>query len=164
MCKACGPKGSIGDLIFTRSFTPISWTIRTLTHCSYSHVGVYFKDDTIIESDWDGVQLSPLSKYEDGWSSYKIVPVHAKIDTDIFVKSVFQHIGDKYDYPLLFGNFLRDMTFGAIPFTRWFDQSGKWICCEIIAYAAAEAGAKFDKPIFDIDQAYLYNFFEGDKT
>jgi hypothetical protein len=61
----------IGDVIFVRSRSPISWAIRKLTHSKWSHVCIEMSDSFIIESDF----LKSVKVRRSNYKYYQIIPL-----------------------------------------------------------------------------------------
>jgi hypothetical protein len=151
----------MGDLVFTRSATLTSWLIRKITGSKFSHVAVYFGKGLILESDWNGVIMSRLTKYAD----HEILSLdHTSISRPGFINSIFEHIGDSYDYPFLIAGLLH-FTFGIG--TKWIkklDVADRWRCDEMVARCALANGETFEGvDLYEISPGFLHDYFSKKK-
>lgn len=117
----------IGDIVFARTRSPISWLIRTLTKSEWSHVAIMMSDHFLIESDF----LKPVRIRKNYYSQFKIVQLNI---TDIerlnLVSFLLDQTNRGYDYGRIVGILLY-----LLGFTKnrnlWNDYN-KDICCEMV--------------------------------
>lgn len=111
------------SICFSSTNTFISRLIRRLTHSDVSHVYLKIYDQTfatdfVVHSDWDGVQIGLLEKFEiDNFTVEKFEIDDPRLDDA--VKKNLWHLGKSYDYKKLF-NWAK-----VIIFKRWLVRKMK---------------------------------------
>ncbi|RLC83499.1 MAG: hypothetical protein DRJ03_17010 [Chloroflexi bacterium] len=131
----------------------ISRLISLVTQSDITHAGWMFDEDTVLEADWDGVKLSPLSKYD----LKRVVFVSANAPPECVRKAfeiALSKLGRAYDYKLffllgiafLFDRFIRkpfSAIFGifktSVRAQRIADWPSAYICSELVAKPLFEA-------------------------
>jgi hypothetical protein len=117
----------IGDVIFVKTRSPISWAIRKLTKSEWSHVAVIMSDHFLIESDF----LKPVKVRINRYSQTKIVNLNISDEERLkLVSFLLDQTNRGYDYGRIMGILLY-----LLGFTKnrnlWNDYN-KDICCELI--------------------------------
>lgn len=142
-----------GSLILVRNKGFVGYLIRKVTNSYWNHVGIVEDDKTIIESTFkNGVVRTDLNDFINDskakkleFALYRIKDIsNEQIDT--IVKFVSDRIGHKYDFfqfISLFFMFLLRVTRRIEP----IDNTNKWLCSELIAEGAYQAGIKFQENI-----------------
>jgi hypothetical protein len=160
MCGKCETP-LMGDLVFTRDNTPISWIIRKVTGAPYSHVAVYFGKGLVLESSWKGVSLTKLSKYKE----HEVVSIcGTNVSRSKFIDKCLEHAGESYDYPLLLAG-LFHCTFGlGSKWIKKMDNEDQWRCDELVSRCLSESGANFSGiDLLEISPGFLYDYFKNRK-
>lgn len=154
-----------GSILFIRSDTWISKLIRRfLGGFEYSHVAYYMGIGLILESDWGGVQINPISRYLDNpkFCGEVVNPALEPEQVDKLTKSMLEHLKDEYDYSLLFGNALAKLSLRCNK--SWvfhlFDHADGWICSELIAFGLLQLGVRLPAPPREIDPKDLYDLLQ----
>jgi len=142
-----------GTLILVRNKGIVSYLIRKLTNSYWNHVGIIENEDTVIESTFgrgvartdliDFLNDSKAKKLE--FALYKIKDITEE-QADTMVKFISQRVGHKYDFfqfISLFFMLILKITRRSEP----MDYTSKWLCSELIAECAYQAGIKFHKNI-----------------
>lgn len=133
-----------GDILLSRKpGSPISEIIQDVIRSRWSHSFLYIGNDKIIESDWDGVVINPLSKYFDGnyeLGLFRIQPELTKEEQVKLIDAAFLAVGTKYAYlQLVWGFILR--LLGKSENRKWnIDTSKGMICSELIARCYKKIG------------------------
>ena len=123
-------------LIYSRTPTPTSYAIRTLTLSHWSHVGILC-DGMVIEAQAGlGVVCRSLEASLKGVSDFQIVE-YRNIQEGPVVSFALDQVGKPYDYTALFG---------ILAGRNWQDQSS-WFCSELTASALHAA----NYPIFQFE-------------
>jgi hypothetical protein len=117
----------VGDIIFIRTHSPISWAIRKLTKSEWSHVAVIMSDHFLIESDF----LKPVRIRENRYTQTKIVQLNITNEERLnLVSFLLDQTNREYDYGRIVG-----ILIYLLGFTKnrnlWNDYN-KDICCELI--------------------------------
>jgi Permuted papain-like amidase enzyme, YaeF/YiiX, C92 family len=135
----------VGDVIFFKKSTSlISRLIAFLTSSNYTHVGLIVEYDettgivTIIESDrFVNTRLNTFLIDE---KKHVVYTTGEKTEEqlDRIMKFAFDSIGKKYDYFQIIGLMLSEITKGG----RYFNNSNRFICSELIDLAYYSAGVE----------------------
>lgn len=114
-------------IIFGRNHLPFSWLIRVFTWSSWSHCGVVVADGKyVIEATaTKGVVMTPINDFIKRYNDHQFATIHCD-NTNTAYDRLANQIGKKYDFSAVFGILFR---------TGW-NQSSKWFCSELVAYAA----------------------------
>jgi hypothetical protein len=150
-----------GDLVFLTTTCWSSRFIRWITGGRFSHVAVYVSSELILESDWNGVQLSKFGKYKDKGVTYEVLPLPLRVDRKKFLKSLLRKIGDGYDYSLFIGNGLYRLFEFLKPYIGYTDSEHRYICIEYVIESLKDAGEVFMGNTKTWDPDYLYNLYSA---
>jgi len=143
-----------GCLILIRNSGIVSKLIRKLTHSEWNHVGIFENNNHIIESTFrNGVVrtkfINFLEEKKQGkienFDIYKIKDI-TEDQKNIMVQFIIERIGHKYD----FFQFICLGLMLLVGLTRKIepiDDTNKWLCSELIAEGAYQAGIKFHENI-----------------
>lgn len=106
---------------------------------------MYIGDDKIIESDWDGVVVNPLSKYltsEYEIGLFRITPELTIEETDKLISAIKTLIGRKYAWFQLVWQFILRI-FKKSEDKDWaIDVENGFICSELIAFSYEQINRK----------------------
>lgn len=114
-----------------------------------SHCGIVFNQKFVIEADWDGVVMTPISKYFNNTDIdifFKKPSNITNTERVLFATLAKKHIGRKYDYKLIAGFLLRFLlNIEKLPIIRMlpsvFDSKSKWICSELVSHCLRQIGS-----------------------
>ena len=155
---------AVGSIIFVRHTGFISWLIRKFLRFDYSHVCYYLGLGKILESDAGGVQINPLTLYLDNDRYVGEVVTNPLPPEKVAAMgtAMLEHLRDKYDYSLLFGNALNKLSLKCNRqfWGRLFDQSNSWICSELIAEGFRRVGVALPKPPAVTTPKDIYNLLQ----
>lgn len=144
-----------GQVFVLSGDTPIiSKAIKIITNSDWSHVGWVVDEDHILEAEWNGVIISPLSKYKDFFDE-KFKTFSLPLKNDLVEKALnkaLTYVGKAgYDYQLA-------ASLGWALLTRKKCHShlrewgGAFICAELVAKPLwEETGFRFISEKYDID-------------
>jgi len=141
-----------GNLILVKHYNFMSWLIRKITKSEYNHIGLLVTDDVVIEAQFGGVTLTHLSEFKEkqnqGKLSYDVYRIKkiTEIQKTSMIEAASRELGAKYDFAQFFS--LGTMLLTKI--TRRIepiDIRHRWICSELVAEAAYEAGIRFHENI-----------------
>ena len=129
LCVFLGGYLMIGDIIFIRTKSPISWLIRKLTKSKYSHVAILMSDsgNFLIESDF----LKPVKIRKNNYTQFEIV--HLNITNEERLKLVsflVDQTNRKYDYKRIAGIVLNIL--GLSDNKNLWNDYNKDICSELM--------------------------------
>ena len=117
----------IGDIIFIRTNSPISWLIQKLTRSTWSHCGIICSNNFIIEADI----FKPVKGRKMEYSDFKVVPLNiADSERLQLISYLLEQTNEKYNYKRICG-----LLFYLLNFTRNRDlwsEYNKVICCQLI--------------------------------
>jgi hypothetical protein len=117
----------VGDIIFVRTKSPLSWLIRKLTRSEWSHVAVIMGERFLIESDF----LKPVRVRKNNYKEFKIVKLHI---TDLerleLVSSLLDRTNQKYDYGRIGGILL--YLIGMTKNRNLWNNLNRDICDELV--------------------------------
>jgi len=97
-----------GDIILcSTKWSLVSWAIRGIEHCPYSHVAWVFNDAVAIEALAGGVTLTPLEKFDlKDQRKHKVVRIKPGLLTDQqlneALKTAMGYVGRPYDWMSIF--------------------------------------------------------------
>lgn len=131
----------------------ISWFTRKETNkFTPSHCFYVLNEYEGIEADWNGIVRFPLSKYfaENYICVFRKPNNYTEVKTQINSDFHLSCVGQRYDYRLLFGHFLYQLT-RIKKFKIWLDNKAIYICSELGATGILKAYGKvgllrFKKP------------------
>jgi len=103
--------------------------IRAITWSKWSHVALLLGDGTAIEAAWPRVRRVGVDELLAQHSKYEIVEFTGMNDQAV-IDAAMSQLGKPYDLTALFGLLLH----------RDWQQSSKWFCSELVAWAFAAAG------------------------
>lgn len=139
----------VGSIVFVAHHRWLSWLIRVFLGFKFSHVAYYLGMGYVLESDAGGVQLNNISNYLDGDVFYgEVVDNPLPADSvSLMSRAMLQHLEDKYDYTLLAGSALAQLSLVSQRswLQRLVNRSDSWICSELIAEGFRAAGVKLPK-------------------
>lgn len=137
-----------GNLILVKNYRFFSNLIRKITKSEYNHIGLFVSDDTIVEALFGGVHTNSYSQFKKAKAKkkldYAIYTIKDISDKQIEKMTNFalDKVGTKYDF----------IQFICIAFMFFFkitrriepiEEGRKWICSELMAESAYEAGIRF---------------------
>lgn len=143
-------------LVFsTKNWNPFSWVIKIFTWSKWSHVGLVDGDYVIEATALNGVRRVPLEVALEGVSKYEFVTLPSKNPSAI-IEAAKTQIGKKYDFLAIIG----------IGLKRDWQETDKWVCSELIAWAAKEAEDNLFRHdrINRITQEHLWMLFPLDES
>lgn len=121
-----------GDCILFHRKGIISWAIRTVTQSHWSHVAMYTRDSSYIESDWFGVEEEHLYSLED----QDILIVQRKgltaAERKTIIKLAKSYRKQPYDYKQIWQLFLM-LIKGERGRPEPVGSAHKFICAEVPA-------------------------------
>lgn len=116
-------------LIFARKHAIGSYIIRLFTFSSWSHVGLVFSDEMVIDATFaKGVRLIPLTEFMSEYTDIDVWFVKTPDEASARKFAELQ-LGKKYDLSAIFG----------LIFQRNWQQDDKWFCSELVE-AVLKAG------------------------
>lgn len=130
-----------GDTLMIRTKGLNGWLIRKATGSHYTHCGVYYGDNKIIEAQFGGVQLSSLDKYQ-GLTIHSFR--HQDADPEMMEQVVTwmgTQLGKGYDYMGVLGIGLHMLGMNR---NNMMDDKSKYWCSEFIADAYLKFGLSLD--------------------
>ena len=133
-----------GDIILSRvPGSPISETIMGVTRSKWSHALMYIGNNKIIESDWGGVVIHPVTKYANNkyeLGLFRYNPELSETDIAKIIKLARKKLGIDYGwFKLLWLGFLH--LIGKSEDPDWKVQLPKgMICSQLVSYAYLKAG------------------------
>lgn len=95
-----------GDILLEFGSGLIGGAIDRITHSKYSHAAGIVKTNELIEANWQGVQWQALDYYA-GCADIFTCDVLTDQQREQIQVLAIREVGDPYDYPLLFWQFLR---------------------------------------------------------
>lgn len=126
-----------GDVILVKGNGLISWAIKKFTNSPYSHAACFYGDGHFIESDWGGVKLAYMSKYEN--TDYDIYRCTEANKQQLWLASewMLSQAGSKYDYLGILG-IAKQILFNQE--TNIWDNKDRYWCSELVADGYIKAG------------------------
>lgn len=106
----------VGDLIFTRSYSPLGVIIRAVTKGPASHVGIYIGWGKIAEMGWDlkfgdnDLHINKVSRYTQWWTPWNRIyaikrsPVYDNKIKQVALLERIKNFIAEYDVPELFSH------------------------------------------------------------
>lgn len=122
-------------IVFVTDNMPWSIIIRWFTWSKYSHVGLLFSDNEVIDATLrKGVSKKTLEEYKKKYKNIKTcsVPNVNEFETRVFAE---KQLGKPYDWKALFGMLIR---------RKWTDENS-WFCSELVAVALHKGGVTIIK-------------------
>ena len=117
-------------VIFVTDNWPWSNFIRWFTWSKYSHVGLLFSDDKIVDTTLrKGVSEKTLEHYLTRYKNVKICEV-PNVDEAKVKEFAYSQIGKKYDWTAIVGFVAR----------RDWTKEDNWFCSELVAVALHKGG------------------------
>lgn len=123
------------DVLACYDDTWIDWIIRKVTKEKVTHIAIQVMDDYIIETGWHGVKLSKLSSRKGKFYRLRCNELNEYKQEQI-VRYALSLIDQPYDYRQLIWIGLYKL-FG---FKKYKDDTGKYICVEVVVDAYKSAG------------------------
>lgn len=117
------------ELIYTRSYSPLSYAIRALTAGRWSHCGVIVGDVVVDAIGLVGVRAIMLEDLIAKASSHMIVAVECP-DPDRAINFALRQVGKPYDWFALI----------ALPLRRSWLRDDAWFCSELAEATLAVGG------------------------
>ena len=118
----------IGDIVFVRTRSPISWLIRKLTNSKWSHICVKMSDSFIIESDF----LKSVKVRRMEYRDFRLVHLNITDPERIrLVTFLLEQTSVKYDYGRIFG--ILANILGISKNKNLWDSYNKLICSELVS-------------------------------
>ncbi|MFA5071328.1 MAG: YiiX/YebB-like N1pC/P60 family cysteine hydrolase [Candidatus Pacearchaeota archaeon] len=151
-----------GYLVATTGiYSPLSFGIRKFLDCDYSHNAIYIGNGEIIESDWGGVVINPLSKYLDNkWYRTKIFDTKLSYEQSTklvnFAKGLLK---EEYDYSVVLGYLFSKIWRRSRQMRALWNTTTGWTCSEFAATCYAHAGVEFKLPLAQITPKDLIGHF-----
>lgn len=139
-----------GDILLSRDKdSPVSTVIAGVTKSNWSHSSLYIGAGKVIESNWDGVEITPLGKYLKGDHAlglFRAKPELTEDETKRLIKEARAMLGINYGWlKMLWLGFLRFIGKSEDPDWAMVKQKGV-ICSELIAKAYKRIG----RPLKDL--------------
>lgn len=134
-----GDSYMIGDIIFCRSSSPISWIIRNLTNSEWSHCIVSVSDDNSYIMESDIFQRCRVKRNRYDPEQTKTIRIPMTHEEQIQLLLFLLTYSDRgYDYRQIWGMFLR--VIGLRKQENLWNSRNKIICSELIDRAFLKAG------------------------
>lgn len=127
------------NLIFTRSWSPLSAIIRLATWSTWSHVGVLLGDRVLDSTIRHGVAMRDMDSFMAGISAHRVVDVETENPLGV-INALRSQIGKPYDLTGVLGMSLR----------RNWQEDDRWFCSELVAWAFKQSG----QPLFRNESMY----------
>jgi uncharacterized protein YycO len=123
-----------GDIILWDGNSLISKAIKKITGSQWSHAAWVWDEHFVIESDWNGVIVSPITNYLSHPKQYAILRIPSFTGDRVtqVMDKVVSKFGKQYDYKLFFGLFW-DWVMGRERSKRTAGTRSAYICSELIA-------------------------------
>lgn len=136
-----------GDILLScHKKSPISKTIAGVTRSNWSHTFMYIGDGKILESDWDGVVINPLSHYlnnEYRVGLFRVFPDLSEDKIKEVIKAARKMLGIHYGFFQLVWQFILRIC-GKSEDPDWsLDVDTGVICTEVVAKAYQKIGVRF---------------------
>jgi uncharacterized protein YycO len=146
-----------GDLIVVGEIgTFISHMIKKISNSPFSHVAMYWQNGKIVEAAWNGVVVNDVYKYYSekfNAAAFRINDLTER-QAEVMLAFALAQEGKGYDWLQFFGLFWLYMT-GKRRTEVDVDVHNRFICSELVAKAAEDAGISFSSsfPIENITPA-----------
>lgn len=121
-------------LLFCTSRKPLAFLIRAVTWSQFSHVAI-IDGDEVIEAAWPRVRRSKLLDVLKTHPVYRIAHFNTPDDVAV-LDAARSQIGKPYDATALIG----------LLFRRDWQESDRWFCSELVAWAFDKAGFPLFRP------------------
>lgn len=127
----------LGDIIFVKTSSPISWLIRKVSGGKFSHICISMNDENTVILEADVFQR--LSVKRNPYTSYQVVDVDMSDSQRLqLLYFILGKYGAKYDYYYVLGMGLK--LLGLVKDSVGFDRRNRWMCSEIIDEAFKHVG------------------------
>jgi hypothetical protein len=122
-----GVKVMIGDVIFVRTHSPISWIIRKLTNSKWSHVAIVLSEHYLIETDF----LKPVRVRRNKYSQTAVAHLNISDKERLeLVSFLLEQTSRGYDYYRIAG--ILAYILGFTKNKNLWNDYNKDICCELV--------------------------------
>ena len=125
----------MATVVFTRRRNIGSLLLRTFLWSEWSHCGILYAGKVVEAAAFKGVRVRPLEEFLADVSKYEVVEFPGA--SEAIYKAALTQLGKAYDWMGCLGFVAR---------RRWQDTD-KWFCSELIAWAFEKAGL----PLFRTD-------------
>ncbi|OPH61707.1 hypothetical protein BC351_00245 [Paenibacillus ferrarius] len=122
-----GNSKMIGDIIFVRSKSPLSWIIRKLTKSNWSHVGVIVSEHYLIESNF----FRPVKVRKNRYKDFRIIQLNITDKERLnLISFLLDQTNRDYDYGRILGILLYILGFSKN--RHLWNNYNKDICSELV--------------------------------
>ncbi|MBN1467738.1 MAG: hypothetical protein JW924_03350 [Fusobacteriaceae bacterium] len=141
-----------GDILAVKHYSWMGSRIRKATNCDYNHVAMFIDDEWIVEATFAGVKKTNIDDYikrqKQNKLSLSIFRINDLTEKQLNLMCLFleDQIGTKYDFIQLIVLWVF-LVLGISRRLEPIDNSHKWICSELIAESAYNAGIRFSEKV-----------------
>ncbi len=141
-------------LFCTNPHNPLSWAIRAGSWSKWSHVAVIDGNDVIEAVALEGVVVTPLAQRQALDTTWEVVELPCG-NPQAVIAAARSQIGKPYDYTGVLGLGLH----------RDWQETGKWFCSELVAWAFAQGGAPLFRPesMTRVTPEHLWRLYPADE-